>query len=157
VPNAYNTLIVSRPRPGVALAELNRPGRMNAITFEMFAEFRALQHEIDADPEVRVLVLTGSGRGFCAGLDLDQAATLPSMPVVEMLDGQEAWAEAICGFRTMRTPVIAAVNAGRARGRVRLDARGRGALIGGPHRGGRAAAAASAAGDRERRLIRAKD
>ena len=110
----YNTLRIDRPRPGVVLAELNRPDRMNAITFEMFDEFIALQREVDADPAVRVLVLTGGGRGFSAGLDLDEAATLPSMPAAEMLAGQQNWAASIAGFRTMKKPVIAAVNGAAA-------------------------------------------
>ena len=110
----YNTLRIDRPRPGIVLAELNRPARMNAITFEMFREFTELQAEIDADPAVRVLVLTGAGRGFSAGLDLDEAETLPHMPAAEMLAGQESWAASISGFRTMKKPVIAAVNGAAA-------------------------------------------
>ncbi|MCE4267511.1 enoyl-CoA hydratase/isomerase family protein [Rhodococcus sp. MS16] len=110
----YKTLVVTRPRPGVVLATLSRPERMNAITFEMFDEFIALQNEVDADPAARVLVLTGAGRGFCAGLDLDEAATLPDMPAADMLAGQEHWAASISGFRTMNTPVIAAVNGAAA-------------------------------------------
>lgn len=106
----YRTLVVSRPMPGVVLAEMNRPERLNAITFEMFDEFRALQHEVDADGEARVLVLTGRGRAFSAGLDLDEAAQLPQMPASDMLRGQESWAASVAGFRLMRKPVIAAVN-----------------------------------------------
>jgi len=110
----YRTLVLTRPAPSVALATLSRPQRRNAITFEMFDEFVALQQEIDADPTVRVLVLTGEGRGFCAGLDLDLAAHLPAMPAAEMLAGQEHWARSITGFARMHTPVIAAVNGAAA-------------------------------------------
>jgi hypothetical protein len=88
----YRTVVVSSPRAGVVLATLSRPERLNAITFEMFDEFRVLQRAVDADPEARVLVLHGAGRGFCAGLDLDQAQTLPDMSAAEMLAGQEQWA-----------------------------------------------------------------
>jgi enoyl-CoA hydratase/carnithine racemase len=69
----------------VVVAYLNRPDRLNAITFAMFEEFVTLQTQVGADPTVRVLVLTGNGRGFCAGLDLDDAATLPDMPAAQML------------------------------------------------------------------------
>ena len=110
----YKTLTVERPTAGVALATLNRPDRMNAITFEMFDEFRTLCEDIAADDEVRVLVLTGAGRGFCAGLDLEQAAQLPDMSAVEMMAGQESWADAIAGFHRLRKPVIAAVNGAAA-------------------------------------------
>jgi enoyl-CoA hydratase/carnithine racemase len=106
----YTTLELDRPRPGIALATLNRPDRLNAMSFAMFDEFLALQSELDRDPSVRVLILTGSGRGFCAGLDLDDAARLPDMATTEMMAGQQVWAAAISGFRTMKAPVIAAVN-----------------------------------------------
>lgn len=112
--SSYNTLTVTRPRPHVVVATMSRPDRLNAITFEMFDEFVALQQEVDADPEARVLILTGEGRGFCAGLDLDEARILPDMPAAEMMAGQEHWANSVNGFRTMNTPVIAAINGAAA-------------------------------------------
>ncbi|MEV5835408.1 enoyl-CoA hydratase-related protein [Nocardia sp. NPDC052112] len=110
----YTTLRVERPRPQIVVARLNRPERLNAITFRMFDEFAELQAEIEADPDTRVLVITGSGRGFCAGLDLDQAAMLPEMSAAQMLSGQESWARSVSGFQRMTTPVIAAVNGAAA-------------------------------------------
>lgn len=110
----YNTLEVAPVRDGVVVARLARPERMNAITFEMFDEFLALQSAVDADDDARVLVLTGEGRAFCAGLDLDQARTLPEMPAAVMLRRQECWADSVAGFRNLRTPVIAAVNGAAA-------------------------------------------
>ncbi len=110
----YRTLTLQRRAGGVALVTLNRPARLNAITFEMFDEFRALCADVAADDDVRVLVLTGAGRGFCAGLDLAEAATLPGMPAVEMMAGQESWADAVAGFHRLRKPVIAAVNGAAA-------------------------------------------
>lgn len=112
--STYNTLLVERPRPDVVVAHLNRPERLNAITFEMFDEFVALQQEVEGDGQARVLILIGSGRAFCAGLDLEQAATLPGMPAAEMLKGQESWAASVAGFRHMTKPVIAAVNGAAA-------------------------------------------
>jgi enoyl-CoA hydratase/carnithine racemase len=59
----------------VALVTLNRPERLNAITGPMLDAFSKALVELDDDAEVRVVVITGAGRGFCAGLDLqDQAA-----------------------------------------------------------------------------------
>jgi enoyl-CoA hydratase/carnithine racemase len=111
---AYNTLLTDRPTRQVVVARLHRPERLNAITFEMFAEFSRLQAEVEADGEVRALVLTGSGRAFCAGLDLEEASTLPNMPAAEMLRGQESWADAVAGFSRLSKPVIAAVNGAAA-------------------------------------------
>jgi enoyl-CoA hydratase/carnithine racemase len=112
--NRYHTLELTRPRPGVLLVALNRPERLNAISFEMFDELLALQADIDAKDDIRVVVITGNGRGFCAGLDLDDAATLPDMTTTEMMAGQETWAAAIVGFRRLAAPVIAAVNGAAA-------------------------------------------
>jgi enoyl-CoA hydratase/carnithine racemase len=59
---------------GVALLTLNRPERLNAITGAMLAQLSERLIACDRDPDVRVIVLTGAGRGFCAGLDLKDAA-----------------------------------------------------------------------------------
>ena len=104
------TLLVDRPRAGIAVATLNRPDRLNALTFGMFDELAQLAADVGADDRVRVLVLTGAGRGFCAGLDLGDAATLPDMPAARFLEGQERWSRAITAFRRLPKPVIAAVN-----------------------------------------------
>ncbi len=108
------SMLIERPTPQIVIARLNRPERLNAITFEMFEEFITLQEQVDNDPLARVLILTGSGRAFCAGLDLDLAGDLPSMNPAELLVGQESWARSIAGFRHMDKPVIAAVNGAAA-------------------------------------------
>ncbi len=54
----------------VATITLNRPDRLNAITAPMLVSLSKVLRDADADPEVRVIVITGAGRGFCAGLDL---------------------------------------------------------------------------------------
>ena len=111
---SYKTPSVDRPEPAIVVARLNRPERLNAITFEMFDEFVRLQREVESDAAARVVVLTGTGRAFCAGLDLDAAGTLPGMPAAEMLAGQESWARSIAGVRHMTKPVLAAVNGAAA-------------------------------------------
>lgn len=109
-PTSQPQIAVERPRDGVVLATLDRPERLNALTFAMFDELHALCREIEQDPAVRALVLTGRGRGFCAGLDLDDAEKLPEMSAPEMLAGQQRWADAVGALRLLSTPVIAAVN-----------------------------------------------
>lgn len=112
----YDTFTVDRSRDGVALMTLNRPDRLNAITFQMFDEMHALCDELSADRDCRVLVITGAGRGFCSGLDLDEALTLPDMSPHEMMLGQQHWAGAFAKFHELPQPVIAAVNGPAAGG-----------------------------------------
>ncbi|MCW3066412.1 MAG: enoyl-CoA hydratase/isomerase family protein [Solirubrobacterales bacterium] len=112
----YETLLVDRPRDGVVLVTLNRPERMNAITFQMFDEFHAVCEELQKDDEARVVVLTGAGRGFCSGLDLDEAMTLPDMTPHQMMLGQQSWAGSMIKFHELPQPVIAAVNGPAAGG-----------------------------------------
>ena len=57
---------------GIATVTLNRPERMNAISAGMLASFSDAFRAADADRDVRVIILTGAGRGFCAGLDLKE-------------------------------------------------------------------------------------
>jgi enoyl-CoA hydratase/carnithine racemase len=58
----------------IALIKLNRPERMNAISFEMLSLLGEALKEIDDDHEIRVILVTGEGRGFCSGLDMKDAA-----------------------------------------------------------------------------------
>jgi enoyl-CoA hydratase/carnithine racemase len=58
---------------GVGVLTLNRPERLNAISFEMLEELTRTLADADRDPAVRCLVLTGAGKGFCSGLDLKDA------------------------------------------------------------------------------------
>jgi enoyl-CoA hydratase/carnithine racemase len=116
----YETLLVERPRDGVVLVTLNRPDRMNAITFQMFDEMHDLCRALLADRDARAVVITGAGRGFCAGLDLDDAETLPDMTPHEMMLGQQHWAGAFVNFHELPQPVIAAVNGPAAGGGLGL-------------------------------------
>lgn len=116
----YETLLVERPRPGVVLITLNRPRQRNAITFQMFDEMHDLCDRLLKDEEARAVVITGAGEGFCSGLDLDEAMTLPDMSPHAMMLGQQHWAGAFVKFHELPQPVIAAVNGAAAGGGLGL-------------------------------------
>jgi 2-(1,2-epoxy-1,2-dihydrophenyl)acetyl-CoA isomerase len=67
----YETIILDR-HDGVALLTLNRPHVLNAVNGAMFREFKEALTEIEEDDSIRVLVLTGAGRGFCSSVDLKE-------------------------------------------------------------------------------------
>ncbi|CAN5805261.1 hypothetical protein BH24ACT3_BH24ACT3_18470 [soil metagenome] len=64
-------------RPGITLLTLDRPDRLNAMTHELVADLHAALDAVAADRDCRVVVLTGAGRGFCAGLDLAGSGVAP--------------------------------------------------------------------------------
>ena len=106
-------VLVSELAPQIALVTLNRPERLNALTREMVAELNATLERLARDPECRAVVLTGAGRGFCAGQDL-QAANARNREgrsgVVEKLFWQEQFVGMGARLRAMPQLVIAAVN-----------------------------------------------
>ena len=71
---AANDVVLYETREGVAILTLNRPDRMNAITPEMEIRYFDLLERASKDPQVRVIVVTGAGRGFCAGADMQALA-----------------------------------------------------------------------------------
>lgn len=100
------TLILERPAPGVALVRLNRIDKHNAINARMSAELIECVDTLEADDEVRSIVLTGAGeKSFCAGADMAES-------VQRMASGErrDAAAEAAVRLARVRKPVIAAVN-----------------------------------------------
>ena len=68
-------LLVERSEDGILTLTLNRPDRLNAISGPMLNALSETLQEANIDPEVRVVVLTGAGRGFCSGLDLKDTAS----------------------------------------------------------------------------------
>jgi len=70
-------VLIDSPRPGVTLVTLNRPERMNAMAFDVMIPFREALTEVGRDNDTRVIVLTGAGRGFCSGADLEDPGTIP--------------------------------------------------------------------------------
>ena len=69
--NTEELLVETRDR--IAIITLNRPERLNAISRNMLQELSAKMVEANRDPEIRCIILTGTGRGFCAGLQDESA------------------------------------------------------------------------------------
>ena len=96
---------------GIARLTLNRPDRLNSFTVAMHGEVRDVLSRVAAENQARVLVLTGAGRGFCAGQDLNDRAVAPGGAGVDLGDSIERYyAPLILGLRKLPMPVIAAVN-----------------------------------------------
>ncbi len=70
---------LERPETGVALVRMNRPERLNAINFELVSELHDALDDIAADDSCKVIVLTGTGRAFCRGLDLKEWGVPPAV------------------------------------------------------------------------------
>lgn len=96
---------------GVARIALNRPDRLNSFTVEMHGELAAALDEVEKDTAVRCVLLTGTGRGFCAGQDLSDRAVAPGEDSVDLGDSVEKYyAPLVRRLTTMGLPVICAVN-----------------------------------------------
>jgi enoyl-CoA hydratase len=105
---------VTTPHPHVALVTLNRPERMNAMAFDVMIPFRDRLREIGYDNDVRVVVITGAGKGFCSGADLEDPGTIPNVEGLTLptmaLRSMELLDDVITTIRRLHQPVIAAIN-----------------------------------------------
>lgn len=96
---------------GVATVTLSRPEKLNALTFDCYADLRDLLHELPHRGDARVLVITGEGRGFCSGGDVEEIiAVLQGMQAAELLDFTRMTGAVVKALRECPLPVIAAVN-----------------------------------------------
>jgi 2-(1,2-epoxy-1,2-dihydrophenyl)acetyl-CoA isomerase len=96
---------------GIAELTLNRPQKLNSFTQAMHEEVRDALARVAADKSVRVLVLSGAGRGFCAGQDLSDRAVEPGARAVDLGDSVEKnYAPLVLALRALPMPVICAVN-----------------------------------------------
>jgi 2-(1,2-epoxy-1,2-dihydrophenyl)acetyl-CoA isomerase len=96
---------------GVARLTLNRPDRLNSFNDAMHAEVRDALSRVNASAEVRVLLLTGAGRGFCAGQDLGDRAVAPGSEPVDLGASIERnYKPLVLSLRELPLPVVCAVN-----------------------------------------------
>ncbi|MFI0350149.1 enoyl-CoA hydratase [Actinomadura sp. 9N407] len=107
-------VLVDKPRPHVTLITLNRPERMNAMAFDVMVPFREALEAAGRDNDTRAIVVTGAGRGFCSGADLESAGRIPgveglTVPTIA-LRSMELLDDVVRAMRRAHQPVIAAVN-----------------------------------------------
>jgi enoyl-CoA hydratase len=107
-------VLVEHPRPQVALITLNRPERMNSMAFDVMVPLKVALENITYDNSVRVVVLTGAGKGFSSGADHKSAGDVPHIagltPPTYALRSMQILDDVILALRRLHQPVIAAVN-----------------------------------------------
>lgn len=107
-------VLVDRPHPHVALLTLNRPERMNSMAFDVMVPLKEALAALTYDNDVRVVVLTGAGTGFCSGADHTSAGAVPHVDGLTRpsyaLRSMELLDEVILAMRRLHQPIIAAVN-----------------------------------------------
>jgi len=106
---AYETLTIEK-KDGVAVLTLNRPETHNAMNHAMFLELGVAAKELQNDPEVRAVVMTGAGKSFSSGLDLGSFVGLAQLSALQIHAFLKEVQGTFLAFEMMDKPVIAAVN-----------------------------------------------
>src|SRR5437762_9930818 len=96
---------------GVATITLNRPERLNAVTFEVYHELTDFLAELRDEKDVRVVVITGAGRAFCSGGDvIDIIGELQGRDAEGLLEFTRLTCDLIRNMRALPKPIIASLN-----------------------------------------------
>jgi len=107
---SYETLLFSI-EGGIARVMLNRPDKLNSFNVQMHGELQDALKKVASDKTVRVLLLTGAGRGFCAGQDLGDRAVSPTDKPVDLgLSVEMYYAPLVKALRNLPLPIVVAVN-----------------------------------------------
>jgi 2-(1,2-epoxy-1,2-dihydrophenyl)acetyl-CoA isomerase len=103
--------VLCQEAAGVTWLTLNRPERLNSFNLQMHQELRAALQRVQQDAGARVVVLTGAGRAFCAGQDLQERRAVPGRPPADLGDSiEQNYAPLFMAIRELPVPVVAAVN-----------------------------------------------
>ena len=109
--NPKSFLYTHDPETAVATITLNRPERLNALTFEVYEELRDAFLALDTEPGVRAIVLTGAGRAFCSGGDVEEIiGALFERDFRGLLEFTRVTGALVHAIRKCRRPVVAALN-----------------------------------------------
>jgi enoyl-CoA hydratase len=107
-------VVLSSARPHVSLITLNKPDRLNSMSFGLVGALYAALEQVGADNDCWVAVLTGAGRGFCSGLDLEDMGSAPGLEgITRHRAGTRAMSymsNVVPAMRAMPQPLIAAIN-----------------------------------------------
>jgi enoyl-CoA hydratase/carnithine racemase len=106
-----NSFLYETSTNGVATITLNRPERLNALTFEVYRELTGTFAALRNEPDVRVVVITGAGRAFCSGGDVHEIiGGLFDRDMEGLLEFTRLTCELVRNIRALRKPVIASLN-----------------------------------------------
>lgn len=109
--NNPKNFLFERNESGVATITLNRPERLNALTFEIYRELTDTFRDLGSDRDVRVVVITGVGRAFCSGGDVhDIIGELFSRNMEGLLEFTRMTCDLISNMRALPQPIIASLN-----------------------------------------------
>ena len=117
-----NTLDITIPVEGVAKITLNRPNKLNAFDVAMVGELRQVLWRMNYDDRVRVIIITGAGRGFCAGRDVTELQAGRALPLPHYRAYTRSNHDMLNDIETIEKPVIAAINGVCAGGGIELAA-----------------------------------